>query len=140
MSCPSCSAANAAGLKPAITVVRGANKTLLMTVRDGNKQPVDLTGAKVWFTVKHRIEDVAACISKKNLLAGGVDGQILILLPQTGAQKGQAKIFLVPADTAGMDPAESYWCDAWVQLATGEKYQVVSNRPFKVEPAVTTSF
>lgn len=137
MSCPSCS--TSAAVKT-ITVVRGANKTLLMTVRDSNKQPVDLTGAKVWFTVKNRIEDVAACISKKNLLAGGVDGQILVLLPQTGAQKGQAKIFLVPADTAGMDPDESYWCDAWVQLATGEKYQVVSNRPFKVESAVTTSF
>lgn len=138
MSCPNCSAT--AAQRTPIVVVSGATKTLLLTVRDKNKQPVDLTGAKVWFTVKNRIGDVAACITKKNTAAGGVDGQILITIPQTGATKGQVKVFLVPADTAAMDPTESFWCDAWVQLATGERYQVVSNRAFRVDPAVTTSF
>lgn len=123
-----------------IKVTRGESKTFLMTVRDSNKQPVDLTGGKVWFTVKNRVEDVGAIISKKNLAAGGVDGQILITLPQTLAAIGQAQIFLDPADTAGLDPEASYWCDAWVQLTSGKRYQVLSNRPFKIDPAVTTVF
>jgi hypothetical protein len=124
-----------------ITVVRGESKTFLLAVRDSKTlQPVDLTGAKVWFTTKNRIEDINAIITKKNVTAGGVDGQILITVPQTGATMGQAQIFLDPADTAGLDSDASYWCDAWVQLATGKRSQVLSNRQFVVEPAVTTVF
>ena len=123
-----------------IKVKRGATTTLRLTARNSNKQTVDLTGAKVWFTVKNRFEDAAACITKKNAAAGGVDGQILITMPQTGATKGQAKIFLVPADTAGMSTEETYWCDAWVQLATGERYQVIQPGQFLVESVVTTQF
>jgi hypothetical protein len=124
-----------------LTVTRGESKTFLMTVRArSTKAPVDITGAKVWFSVKNRVEDVALIIAKRNLAAGGVDGQILITLPQVGASLGQAMIFLDHADTASLDPEASYVCDVWIQLTTSKMYQVVKNRKFRIDPSVTTSF
>ena len=125
---------------PPVRVTRGATKTFLLTVIDANNEPVDLTDGKAWFTVKNRLEDAAAIIRKRNAAAGGVDGQILITVPQTAPNIGQAQIFLVPADTLGLDPNEAYVCDAWVQLSGGQQYQVISNRQFIIEPAVTTNF
>jgi hypothetical protein len=133
-------AASQTSANAALTVVRGESKTFLMVVQDSKKVPVDITGAKIWFSVKNRIEDVALIIGKRNLAASGVDGQILITLPQTGASIGQATIFIVPADTAALDPCESYICDVWLQTLTGEKYQIVKNRKFIIDPAVTTQF
>lgn len=101
-----------------VTVVRGASKTFLLTVHDTKTQlPVSVTGARVWFTVKNRIEDPNAIISKRNVMAGGVDGQAIVVTPQSGATLGQVQVFLDPADTSGLDPAAEFWCDAWVQRA-----------------------
>jgi len=122
-------------------ITRGESGTFLLTVTNQTTNvPIDITGAKVWFTVKNRVEDVNAIIAKKNLAAGGVDGQILITLPQTGLAIGQAQVFIDPADTAGLDPEQTYWCDAWVQITTNKRYQVIANTPFTIDPAVTTSF
>lgn len=144
-----------------IRVTRGASKTLLFTVRAdlvtgeltatvagvdptptvGNL--VDLTGALIWFTVKNRVEDVGATIAKRNTAAGGVDNQLLITVPQTGGALGQFRVFLDPADTAGVDPAAAFWCDAWVQLPGGpplRRYQVRGDGPMIIDASVTTSF
>ena len=121
-----------------LSVVRGASKTFSMSVKSG-KTLVDLTGAKIWFTVKNRIEDVNNLILKRTLNAGGVDGQILVTIPQTGASLGQVQIFIDPADTACLDPDAQYVYDVWVQLLTGRRYQV-SQGKFMIKPAVTTSF
>lgn len=125
---------------PPLTVTRGESKTYLMTVRSKTtKLPVDLTGAKVWFSVKNRLEDPDPLINKRTLNAGGLDTQALVLT-QSGATLGQAQIFLTPPDTAARDPQGSYVCDAWVELSSGKRYQVVKNRGFEVDPAVTTKF
>lgn len=136
MSCNNCD-----GSSTNLHVTRGESATFLLTVVNlTTKQPIDITGALAWFTVKNRVEDPGATISKKNTAAGGVDGQILISSPQSGATLGQLQVFLTPPDTAGLDPDDEYWCDAWVQLSSGKRYQVVSNRSFTIDPAVTTSF
>lgn len=135
MSCSKCDSVQS------LHVTRGESATFLLTVINRTtKAPIDITGASVWFTVKNRLEDISALIPKKNSVAGGVDSQILITVPQTGATMGQLQVFLVPADTALLDPDASYWCDAWVQLPNGARNQVVRNTPFRVDPAVTTSF
>jgi hypothetical protein len=143
-----------------LRVTRGASRVFLLTVRadlvtgdlsaavagvdqasPGN--PVDLTGARVWFTVKNRVEDPAATIAKRNLTAGGVDNQILVVAPQTGVTAGQFRVLLDPADTAGLDPSATFWCDAWVQLPGGpplQRYQVMANRQLIVSSGVTTAF
>lgn len=132
-----CSACNP---QQCLTVIKGASKTFLLTVRDTKRNPIDLTACSVWFTVKNRLSDAGALIAKKNAAAGGVDGQILITVPQLGVTVGQVSIVIDPADTAGLDPEESYVCDAWVQETNTKRYQVLSNRAFTILPAVTTNF
>lgn len=105
--------------------------------------PVDLTGAKVWFTVKNRIEDPGAVVSKRNVAAGGVDNQVLVVAPQTGVSLGQFRVRIDVADTSALDPVESYWCDAFVQRPGGppiDRQQVMANRPLVVDSAVTNVF
>ena len=134
MTCSACQPQNA------LSVVRGESKTFLITVRDEQRNLIDLTGALAWFTVKNRVEDVSSVISKRNLAAGGVDGQILITLPQTGVSLGQMQVFLTPPDSAELDPGAAFWCDSWIQLTSGNRYQILSNQPFAVLPAITTRF
>lgn len=144
-----------------IHVARGGSRTLLFSVRAdaasgemaativGLDQtlavgsPVDLTGAKVWFTVKNRVEDVATLVAKRNAAAGGVDNQVLVIVPQTGMVVGYFRVSIDTADTTLLDPAASYWCDAFVQMPGGppiNRQQVVKNRQLVVDPAVTTNF
>jgi hypothetical protein len=123
-----------------ITIVRGESKTFQVTVKDKNKAAVDLTGSKVWFTVKERIEDVTPVIAKRNLAAGGSATEIEILLPQTNGQKGKLNIYLVPSDTACLKTDHSYVFDVWVELTSGKRYQVIKKRTFTIEDAVTTVF
>lgn len=142
-----------------IHVTRGASKTLLFTARADvvtgemsaaiagvdqvlTGSPVDLTGAKVWFTVKNRVEDVAAVTTKRNVAAGGIDNQVLVAT-QTGPTVGQFRVFIDSADTAPLDPVASLWCDVWIQLPGGPPFnrqQVRGNGPIVVDPAVTTAF
>lgn len=148
------------GVFAPIRVARGASKTLLFTVRadalTGDMTasisgldparagvPVDLTGAKVWFTTKNRVEDASALFSKKNVAAGGVDNQVLVVVPQTGITLGQFRVRLDPADTSSLDPWCSFWCDAFIQMPGGapiNRQQVMANRSFVIDPAVTTNF
>lgn len=149
------------GPLPLIHVVRGASKVLLFTVRvdpvsgemsaaiSGLDQgpmpgsPVDLTGAKVWFTIKNRVEDAAALVSKRNAAAGGVDNQVLIVVPQAGIALGQFRVLIDVADTSLLDPRAAYWCDAFVQMPGGppiNRQQVSRNRQLVVDPAVTAAF
>jgi hypothetical protein len=130
-------------LAPPLHATRGASKGWLFTVRTSNNAPRDITGAKVWFTIKNRVEDVAALVAKRNAAAGGVDNQILVVVPQTGISLGQFKVFLDLADTSALDPAAMYWCDAFVQLVGGpplDRQQVMRNRQLVIDPAVTTTF
>lgn len=141
----SCGPAPRTPLHP-LRVTRGATKEWLFSVyrlSGATRTPADITGSKVWFTVKNRIENVSAVIAKRNSFAGGVDNQILILVPQTGLSLGKFRVRLDPADTNGLDPCESYWCDAWVQLPGGppiDRAQVMGNRELIIDPAVTTTF
>lgn len=129
---------------PPLRATRGASAAWLFTVKSASSnQVIDVTGAKVWFTVKNRVEDVAAVVAKRNTAAGGVDNQVLIIVPQTGIALGRFKVFLDPADTSLLDPNASYWCDAFVQLPGGppvKRRQVMRNRRLVIDPAVTTVF
>jgi hypothetical protein len=122
-----------------ITLTRGEDRTIRVTVRDVDKALVDIAGGKVWFTVKARVEDVTSLIRKRNLAAGGADAQILITLPQTGTDKGRLEIYILPADTECLKSDVTYVCDAWLELA-GKRYNIVKRRAFAIEDAVTTDF
>jgi hypothetical protein len=111
-----------------IEIVRGASKTLALTITDEAGIAADISGAKVYFSVKHYATDEMPLFQKSS----DVPTQAEITVPR----EGKALIYLQPSDTQGMDPVE-YTFDVWVVLSNGKRYPVVAPSIFKVKPGVT---
>lgn len=120
-----------------VTITKGANKSFLLTVVDENGAAADLAGAKIWVTVKHRQSDAVPVISKRNTAAGGGDTEVVVSSPST---LGKATVLFVPTDTSPLSNLQAYEIDAWVELATGKRYQVVAPEAFTIDPTITTTF
>lgn len=101
------------------------NRTLALTISDGAGAAVDLTGSKLWFTVKTKTsdEDADAAIQKRNTAAGGGNDEIEIL----DGPAGSVAIYLVPADTDGVDPG-IYVFDVQTILSDDKTYTVLRGR------------
>ena len=114
---------------------RGDNKTLELTVRDAIGE-VDLTGMKIWFTVKKAVgdPDSMALIKKSTAnVPGGGDEQIKV------TANGKAEIYIVPADTANLILASYDWYYD-VQVKTSEdKVYTVKQGTFRLLPEITHS-
>lgn len=111
-----------------MTVRRGSSKTYELTVTDEKDQPVDLTGARLIFSVKAALTDQTTLIQKTS----SEPTQIEILDPP---RLGKARIYLRPVDT-GIDPYQ-YTFDLWVVLASGKRYPVIEPSTFEVKPSVS---
>ena len=101
------------------------DRTLSVTANYEAGGAADLTGAKLWFTVKEKASDpdADALIEKRNTAAGGSDAEIKITNPTGGA----AEVYLVPDDTDLMNPG-IYSYDVQVTLADGKTYTIVRDR------------
>ncbi len=102
------------------------DRTLSVTANyEGAGGAADLTGAKMWFTVKAKASDVddLALIEKRSSLAGGSDTEIKFTNPTGGA----AEVYIVPDDTDEMFPG-IYSYDVQVTLANGKTYTIVRDR------------
>jgi len=124
-----------------IVISQGADETYQITAVDLSAQPVDLTGAMGFFTVKKHWRDIAPLIMKRTLNAGGADGQFIIL-PQSGATKGKARFFISSIDTSlisadDVDEANNYVYDVWLILASGVHKVVRKIKRFEIFQSVT---
>lgn len=101
------------------------DRTLSLIVNDHNNDPVDLTNAKLTFTLKEKMSDPddQAIFQKKNTEAGGDDTEIKVLDPVGGS----AEIYIVPDDTDDVNPGNYMW-DVQVTLANGKTYTVLRGR------------
>jgi hypothetical protein len=101
------------------------DRTLSVTANYEDGSAADLTGAKMWFTVKEKASDpdTAALIEKRNTAAGGSDSEIKITNPTGGA----AEVYIVPDDTDEINPG-IYSYDVQVMLASGKTYTIVRDR------------
>lgn len=121
-----------------VTMYLRDDRTLSVAVNyESTGDPVDLTGSKLWFTVKTKTTDAdtEALIMKRNTLAGGGDTEFKIL----DATGGLAEVYLVPADTEEMDPG-IYTYDIQTILANGKTYTIVRGRiSFKEDVTKATS-
>lgn len=101
------------------------DRTLSLSVHTDTGAPVDLTLAKIWFTVKVRTSDpdTMAVFMKRNTAAGGSDAEVKV----TDATNGKAEIYIVPDDTADVDPA-IYVFDVQVMLANGKTYTIARDK------------
>jgi len=101
------------------------DRTLAVSANYQGGGAANLTGAKLWFTVKNKASDADAdaLIVKKNALAGGSDTDIKITDPVGGA----AEVYLVPDDTDLVTPG-IYSYDVQVMLANEKTYTIVRDR------------
>lgn len=113
----------------AIDVVRGTSRTLVLTVQDSHGDVVDLTSARVVFSVKCKTSDTTPIIQKDSDVGVG-EAEI------TDPTQGEAKIYLQPTDTQNMTPGK-YIFDVWVILTGGSRHLVVGPGSFNVKAGVT---
>jgi hypothetical protein len=113
----------------AVSVTRGTSKTLVLTVKDKEGDPVNLTGATIYFSVKRDEEDVGNPLIQK---ISTNSTEIEIPNPTDGI----AKIYLQPSDTQNFDVTQ-YKFDVWMVSAIGKRFVVVKTSIFNVEAAVT---
>lgn len=101
------------------------DRTLSVSVNTDTGDPVNLTDAKMWFTVKQRFADPddKALIQKRTANAGGSDSQIKIITPATG----KAEIYIIPEDTQLINPG-TYVYDIQVMLANGKTYTITRDK------------
>jgi len=111
-----------------VEVTQGASKTLVLTVVDQNGDFVDLTGWKVYLTVRGSLDDQTPLIVKTSADA------TQIALPDP--RNGTARIYILPADTANLDRGD-YLYDIWVETASGDRVPVVPVSIFRVVQGVT---
>lgn len=111
-----------------VSIIRGASKTFLLSVKDMDGKVVDLTGGRVIFSVKRSVAEINPLIQKTSDNVA----QIEITEPRAG----KARIKFVPSDTLTMDPGE-YVFDTWIINATGERFPVIKPSMFIVIPGVT---
>lgn len=131
--------------KNSFAIKRGASKSLKLFVNDLSEEakpaclpcskcnqveelpPFDLTGHTAYFSVRREEWEEDALIVKISTSA--------LQIQVVDAKAGQARVFLVPADTYHLDPG-FYVFDVWVVLSTGERLPVLEGQ-MQLETGVT---
>lgn len=111
-----------------LVITRGTSKTLQLTVARPDTTYYDLTGGKLVMTVKGSVYDDLPLVQK--LTTNPAEGVI------TKPREGVVEFYLVPADTNGLPP-KTYIFDVWLITASGDRYVVVPESQFVVNPGVT---
>lgn len=116
-------------------MARGATEVFTGEVRDAAGQLVDLTDAKIYFTVRGL--DGAIAVEKQSALAGGSTDDIDIpdQTANNNALKGKYYLKIGHADSDIAPTAR--WADCWVVTAGGEYIQVDNHSPFYITGAET---
>ncbi len=107
-----------------IELIKGRNLSIGITFRYGDGSPINLTGAKIWFTVKNDIclDDEDATILKRSLAAGGAESQINI----DDAVHGHCLALIVPGDSTNDAVGYgSYYFDISIELAGKKKTPII---------------
>lgn len=117
-----------------ISIVKGEEKDITVTVKDKNENSVDLTGATGFFSVKNNKgdADIDAVITKNT----GTSTEMEITNP-TG---GVAVIHLIESDTnASSFKAKEYFYDVKFKLSNNDIHVVVVDQFVVSEPVTIKS-
>ena len=101
-----------------ITMYRGDNRTLQVTVKDADGVAVGLTNYTAKFTVRTKPDTDTVTIAKTTTLAAEID--------ITDPTNGILEIYIVPADTKDLTP-RSYDYDVEITSATSIVSTVVKS-------------
>jgi len=122
-----------------IELFKGESKDLVVTVTQLSEaasdnecvdvyDPVDLTGATVFFTVRKSVKEALSILEKDSTNA-------LEIEVSSPATTGVATIYITSGDTVGLD-AGTYVFDIWVELSSGKRSPVIEISEFIVRDAV----
>ena len=116
-----------------VVVERNRDRTISVTLQV-NEEAFDITGCKIWFSVKADLDDLDAdaIIYKRNAAAGGDASQAQV----TDGPGGILAIYIQPEDTVDVE-AGDYWWDVVIETTTPRKLQAVSPSKFSVRQPVT---
>lgn len=112
-----------------ITMPRGDDRTIEVTVTDSAGSSVNLAGASIKFTVKKKATD---SVNKFQLTSGDI-AEIELTNPANGI----FQVKLVPANTSGLDPGE-YQFDIEVTTSEGKVFTVIIAKLI-IQADITTS-
>lgn len=122
-----------------ISIRKGENQTLKITVSDKDDNAVDLTGYEAQFTVKESEGDATEVFNKRTSgLSGGADTQVL-LDPDQSTNPGVVRVFILPTDTSSLD-CETLRYDFWVRntnVSPNTDHSVIDPNQFEVKNTVT---
>lgn len=116
-------------------IVRGETHRLRLTVRDQDRQPVDLTGATLHAQVRPVVEGYLVSYRPPVIQLSSPSAGIT-LAAQTGNTLGQATATFSATETALLAAGEYAW-DAWVVTAGGDRHAVVAPSRLTVIDRVT---
>jgi hypothetical protein len=119
-------------------LVKGNTKTIPFVVENSDGEIVDITGYKIWFTVKDPAwldvdTDANIKFQLKNVTAGGADSEILI----TDGANGAGEIYIVPTNTQTI-PDDTYSYDVKLGTPAGDLYTPIRG-PFHLGYRVTAA-
>jgi len=99
-----------------VVMKRGNNKRFNITIQDESGVPIDLTGAKLWFTVKRAVSDADG--SALFQLTNDVNGGITVV----NAEAGIAVALVQPSHTTSLPSAKTsqLFYDWKLKTASGE--------------------
>lgn len=116
----------------AVSLYRGDALTLPFCALSENGEPIDLTGAIVYFSTKIKEEDVAAILAKTS-----ADVDEILILDQTDEDtKGCGEVYIVGVDTLN-HPVRTYRYDIRAKLADDSSITIRAPSPFEVLSPVT---
>lgn len=116
-----------------VAVYKKRDRTLRITLTG----PGDITGAKIWFSVKKEKTDIDtdALITKKSLNNGGSDAQTMV----TDGPNGVLEVYIVPDDTDHLAEGD-YWFDVVIETSVGRRLEAVVPSRFRIlQPVTLTS-
>jgi uncharacterized protein (DUF736 family) len=112
-----------------VEIYKGESKTFLLTVLDGDRNPIDLAGSEITLTVRPEICDDRVSITKYSVYPA----QIEFISPTAN---GQAYVHFKPIDTEDLDHG-TYVYDVWIKLTNDKEIVVIEPSPFEIMPPVT---
>ena len=113
-----------------VAIYRKRDRTLRITITG----PGDLTGAKIWFSVKRELgdDDADALIVKKSANNDGDDTQAKVY----NGEDGIIEVYILPEDTEDIDEGD-YWFDVVIETSSGRRLEAVGPSRFRIIQPVT---
>ncbi|RLC49287.1 MAG: hypothetical protein DRH57_00260 [Candidatus Cloacimonadota bacterium] len=106
---------------------RGDTQIYELTITDENGNPVDITGATVWFTLKtdKSLPDNEAVIQK-------------VVTDHVDPANGKTKVVLTADETANLVPNTYYFYDFQIKFQNGDVFTLIADK-VKILEDVTKS-